>query len=415
MRTNAGVIQGYLNANAPVGSIVHEKSLERAALLTNDLPGIEAGISLDPGAQTGDTNVTLTARESKIFSATVDFDNHGNRLTGQHRLGTTLNLNSPFGFGDALSLRLMHTDEDLALLRAAYQMPVGNQGLRLGGSFSRVVFTVKPTAGISPKGDSNVLSLFALYPLERQRDRSIFLNANYDHKDQKNTVGVATGIRQLDVLTLGASLQSRDALGGGGVNFANASLGLGHLNIKDALGKGADATGPNAQGNFTKLNFQLSRTQRLSSLFSVFAGMNAQYAWDNLDSAEKFSLGGAQGVRGYAPGEATGDQGYVSQFELRADLPIEGATQWQAFLFYDHGAMRSDTKRYAGSPVGATFSYALDSAGLGLHITRAGMFQIRTIWAKAVGSNNGATAPNFNNVDGTKKRERFWFQAVTQF
>lgn len=415
VRTNAGVIQGYLNANAPVGSIVNEKSLERAALLANDLPGIEAGISLDPGAQTGDTNVTLTARESKIFSATVDLDNHGNRLTGQYRLGTTLNFNSPFGFGDALSLRLMHTDEDLALLRAAYQMPVGNQGLRLGGSFSRVVFTVKPTAGIAPSGESNVVSLFALYPLERQRDRSIFLNANYDHKDQKNTVGVATGIRQLDVLTLGASLQSRDAFGGGGVNFANASLGLGHLNIKDPLGKGADATGPNAQGGFTKLNFQLSRTQRLSSMFSFFAGMNAQYAWDNLDSAEKFSLGGAQGVRGYAPGEATGDQGYVSQFELRADLPIEGATQWQAFVFYDHGAMRADTKRYAGSPVGATFSYGLDSAGLGLNVSRAGMFQIRTIWAKAVGSNNGATAPNFNNVDGTKKRERFWFQAVTQF
>jgi hemolysin activation/secretion protein len=415
VRTAAALTQGYLEANVPVGSIVNEKSLERAALLANDLPGVDASISLDPGAQVGATNVTLTTNEGKFFNATIDLDNHGNRLTGDVRLGTTLNFNSPFQMGDHLSLRLMHTNKDLALLRTAYQVPVGNQGLRVGASFSRVVFEVEPIAGLSPSGASNNISLFALYPLERQRDRSIFLSANYDNKQMINRSGVAVGERELDVLTLGASLQSRDTIGGGGANFANLSLAMGELNIKDAIGIAGDAAGVKAEGHFAKLGLQASRIQRLSSRFSFYAGLNAQYAGKNLDSAEKFSLGGAQGVRGYAPGEATGDQGYVTQFELRADLPVEGATQWQAFVFYDHGAMRQDHTRYAGSAIGSAFSYALDSAGLGLNISRAGSFQIRALWAKAVGSNNGATAPLFTNVDGTRKRERVWFQAVTQF
>lgn len=415
VRTQAGVIQGILDANAPVGSIVHEKALERAALLANDLPGIDATVSLDPGAQTGQTNVTMTANEGKLFTASVDIDNHGNRVTGDIRLGTTLNFNSPLGLGDQATLRLMHSNEDLALIRAAYQVPVGNQGMRVGGSISRVVFTAQPIAGLTPAGDSTNITAFVQYPLERQRDRSIFLNANFDNKQQTNRNGISVGERELNVLTLGATLQSRDSLGGGGVNFANAGLGLGRLSIKDALGAAADAAGPQAAGGFTKLGLQLSRTQRLNGTFSLFGGLNAQYAWHNLDTAEKFSLGGAQGVRGYAPGEATGDMGYVAQLELRADLPSAGTTQWQAFAFYDHGGMRQDQTRYPGSAIGNTFAYTLDSAGIGMNVSRVGLFQIRALYAKALGANNGATAPLFNNVDGTRKRQRVWVQAVTQF
>lgn len=393
VRTAITVAQGLLDANVPAGSIVNEKALERAALLANDLPGIDASISLDPGAQTGETNVTLTANEGKLFSATVDIDNHGNRLTGDIRLGTTLNFNSPFGLGDNLSLRLMHTNKDLAMLRTAYSVPVGNQGLRIGGSLSRVVFTVTPIGGFSPSGSSNNISLFALYPLERQRDRSVFLSATIDNKQQTNVNVALTDKRELNVLTLGASLQSRDSMGGGGVNFANLSLASGHLKIKDPGQAANDAASSRAAGNFTKLGIQASRIQRINNRFSFYGGLNMQLPGNNLDSAEKFSLGGAQGVRGYAPGEATGDKGYVTQFELRADLPIEGATQWQAFLFYDHGGIRQDHTRY--TPITPAAAYSLDSAGLGLNISRAGSFQIRAMWAKAVGSNNGATPPQF--------------------
>lgn len=413
VRTAAAVAQGFLNSNVPVGSIVHEKALERAALLANDLPGIDASLSLDPGAQTGDTNVTLTTTEGKFVSGTIDLDNHGNRFTGQYRLGATVNVNSPFGLGDQFGLRVMRTDERLAVVRGNYSLPVGNNGGRAGIAISRVVFEVCCQIALAPKGDSTQYSLFGLYPLERQRERSIFLSANYDLKLQRNNSGAAIGQRKLDVLTLGANMQSRDSLGGGGIGFMNASLAIGELNIKDALGQVADGVGPQASGGFLKLGLQASRVQRLGTTFSLYGGINAQLASKNLDSAEKFALGGATGVRGYASGEASGDEGYVGQLELRADLPVAGATQWQAFAFYDHGGIRVNKKNFIAG-VGTPNAYSLDSFGIGLNVSRAGMFQIRALWAKQDGSNRGLTVLG-TDVEGRTSRERVWFQAVTQF
>ncbi len=415
VRTSSSVAQGLLNSNVPVGSIVREKALERAALLANDLPGIEASISLDPGEQTGDTNVTLTTTEGRLFTGSIDLDNHGNRFTGEYRLGATLNLNSPLGLGDQLGLRLMHTNRQLAMLRGSYSLPVGNDGARVGASVSRVVFEVCcQAAGFSPSGDSTQYSVFGLYPLERQRDRSIFLNATADRKQQSNNSGVGlVGERVLNVLSFGGNLQSRDSLGGGGVNFANLSLGTGHLQIKDALGRTGDAAGPKAAGYFSKLGGQASRIQRLNNTFSLYAGINAQLATKNLDSAEKFALGGATGVRGYSSGEATGDEGYVAQVELRADLPIEGSVQWQGFVFYDNGGIKVNNRNFIVGGL-APNGYYLNSYGIGLNISRAGLFQIRAIYAVQDGKNRGLSLTG-KDVEGRTSRERVWLQAVTQF
>lgn len=415
VRTRADILQGLANANVPVGSIVNEKALERAALLANDLPGIDAGISLEPGAQVGDTSVSLTAKEGRLFNATVDIDNHGSRFTGDIRLGTTLNFNSPFGLGDQASLRLMHSNRELAMLRASYQIPVGNQGARLGIAASRVLFEVCCQLGFNPSGSSNMVSVFGLYPLERQRDRSIYLNANFDNKQQTNKSGIAvSGERELNVLTLGSSYQSRDSFAGGGNTFGNLSFVSGQLKIKDALGITSDASGPKAAGSFTKLGYQLSRNQRLSDRFSLYGGINGQLAGKNLDSAERFTLGGATGVRGYPGGEASGDGGYVAQIELRADLPIDGSVQWQSFLFYDYGGIRINQKPFGAVGI-IPNTYELSSWGLGLNLAMTGVFQIRTIYAQKIGTNPGATLPNFYDADGKKDRHRIWFQAVTQF
>ena len=415
LRTNIAVVQGVLDANVPAGSIVQEKSLERAALLANDLPGINAGISLDPGANTGQTDVSLNVTEGKLFSASVDLDNYGSRFTGDIRLGATLNFNSPFGIGDQASLRLMQSNRDLAMIRASYQLPVGNQGARLGVAASRVLFEVCCQLGFNPSGSSSMVSVFGLYPLERQRDRSIYLNANFDHKQQTNKNSIAApGERELNVLTLGSSYQSRDSFAGGGSIFGNVSFVSGQLKIKDAAGIASDTGGAKAAGSFTKLGYQVSRNQRLSDRFSLYGGLNGQLAGKNLDSAERFTLGGATGVRGYPGGEASGDGGYIAQIELRADLPIDGSVQWQSFLFYDYGGIRVNQKPFGGAGT-IPNTYELSSWGLGLNLAMTGVFQIRTIYAQKIGTNPGTTAPNFLDADGKKDRHRIWFQAVTQF
>jgi hemolysin activation/secretion protein len=414
-RTKPEVLQRILDANVPAGSVVREASLERAALLANDLPGMAASVTLDPGSQTGQTDVTLNATEGKMFNATVDVDNYGNNYTGSNRLGTTLYFNSPLGLGDQASVRLMTSDRNLNFARLNYQVPVGGNGMRVGAAWSKVNFEVCCQTGIDPSGAGRVASLYMLQPLARSRDFSAYFNAGIDNKESVNRSGVGpTRVRNLDVLTLGTSVESRDTLGGGGLMYSNASLSMGHVGIKDPTDQSSDAAGPNVAGGFTKLGVQVARTQRLTDRFSLYGGINSQLASKNLDPVEKFSLGGAQGVRSYASGEATGDRGYIAQVELRADLPIQGSLQWQGFLFTDYGNITVNRNNYVVAGLTPN-SYSLKSWGLGLNVAKTGTFQIRAMWATGIGDNPGKSPINGTDAEGKTSRSRLWFQAVTQF
>jgi hemolysin activation/secretion protein len=148
---------------------------------------------------------------------------------------------------------------------------------------------------------------------------------------------------------------------------------------------------------------------------SLYGGINSQSANKNLDSAEKFSLGGAQGVRGYPSGEGSGDEGMVAQLELRADLPLQTAgAMWQAFMFTDYGNVTVNRNNFVVGGLTPN-SYSLKSWGLGLNVAKAGSFQVRTMWASKVGDNPGRNTITGNDADGKSARSRVWLQAVTQF
>jgi hemolysin activation/secretion protein len=415
-RTRPEVVQRILDANVPPGAVVHEKALERAALLANDLPGMAASVTLDPGTQTGQTDVTLNAEEGKLFGVTLDADNYGNAYTGQNRVGGTAYLNSPLGLGDQLSLRVMKSNRELEFARLNYSLPINGLGTRLGASWSKVQFEVCCQVGLTPSGSGRIATIYAVHPLARSRNFSAYLNASYDDKESVNDAGIgAARVRDIGLFTIAGSVEARDELLGGGFSFANVSAGFGRLRIRDAADAGTDAAGPDAAGSFSKLGVQLARTQRLSDRLSLYGGLNGQVASKNLDAAEKFSLGGAQGVRGYPSGEAAGDNGYVAQIELRADLPLEVmGTQWQAFVFYDHGATTVNRENFIVAGLTPNH-YSLKSWGLGLNLAKAGIFQVRAMWAHKIGENPARNFVTGEDADGKKERSRVWFQAVTQF
>lgn len=85
-------------------------------------------------------------------------------------------------------------------------------------------------------------------------------------------------------------------------------------------------------------------------------------ATKNLDSSEKFSLGGASGVRAYPTGEGTGDEGWLTQIELRYSM---GSTI--PYAFYDHGAIRTSTFAPTNS---TTNRRDLSGAGMGIRYQR---------------------------------------------
>ena len=73
----------------------------------------------------GTSDLLVDITPGPLLSGSVDFDNAGNRYTGEWRVGATVNFNNPLGLGDVASLRLLTSGEGLKYARASYQLQVG--------------------------------------------------------------------------------------------------------------------------------------------------------------------------------------------------------------------------------------------------------------------------------------------------
>ena len=94
-------------------------------------------------------------------------DNTGARATGSQRLTVNLNINSPGGRGELISLTGLHTQgSDYG--RVAVTVPVGYDGLRLGGNLSSMLYKVVEGPGVGTsaqvKGRSGSMGLDLIYP-----------------------------------------------------------------------------------------------------------------------------------------------------------------------------------------------------------------------------------------------------------
>jgi hemolysin activation/secretion protein len=103
------------------------------------------------------------------------------------------------------------------------------------------------------------------------------------------------------------------------------------------------------QTNFTKFDFEVSRTQTLFSpwhdtTLALMGLVTGQWTDNILPLSEEFYLGGLQFTRGYYSGQVTGDKALASTAELQLNTLIDLSpvrlqpdTSTQFYLFYDWG------------------------------------------------------------------------------
>ncbi|NMG68042.1 ShlB/FhaC/HecB family hemolysin secretion/activation protein [Azoarcus indigens] len=328
------------------GDAVRAAPLEHSLLLLQETPGVEVESTLRPGATVGTTDLLVEVRPGPLLSGAIDADNFGNRYTGAYRLGATVNLDSPLGLGDRLTLRAMGSDEDQRYYRAAYQLPVGPLGTRLGLSYSDMDYQLaRDFDMLDARGNARIFAVQLAQPLVRARDFSLSAGLEYADKRLRDEIGLfaSRNDKRSQVLTASLSGTSRDDWLGGGVNSFALELAHGRLQLDDEALRLLDSLTARSRGGFTKLNPSLLRLQRLDERFSFYAQLQGQWADGNLDSSEKFSLGGAYGVRAYPQGEASGDEGWLARLELRYAL----SPAWQLAAFADHGAVRINKKPWS--------------------------------------------------------------------
>ena len=388
------------------GDPITNDPLESRLLLLSDTPGVEVKSTLAPGAVPGTSDLMVDIVPGRLVTGSIDADNAGNRYTGEYRLGATVNLNNPLGLGDVFSLRAITSGPGLKYGRASYQVPFGRASI--GVAYSRLEYVLgKEFAPLGANGDVTVASLYGNYTLIRSRDTNLYAGLNYDNKKFQDRVTLFSTVtdRKINVLTGSLYGNHRDTLGGGGFNSFSLGLSAGSLDIQTPLILANDALTARTQGSYSKLAFAASRLQRVTDDLSFFAGISGQAASKNLDSSEKMSLGGMDGVRAYPQGEAFGDQGYLVNLEARLLLPNAGSLPGRMHLigFVDAGGVTINKNPWAAGPN----QRSLGAYGVGFTWSDPGNFLLRTYYARKLGSDAATSAPD--------RSGRFWIQGVKYF
>jgi hemolysin activation/secretion protein len=402
MRTE---LETYFTRQQTQGQPLNANALDRALLLSDDLPGVSVAGTLVPGAQDGETALVLQTTDEPFIYGDVGLDNTGARATGSERLTASLNVNSPSGRGELLSLTGLHTrGSDYG--RVALTVPVGHDGWRAGFNASAMNYKVinGPSANSdSPfNGRSGSIGLDISYPLRRARLSNLYLSGGLENKNFFNQGTAVTADYETNNLRMGLSGNRFDDWGGGGANSASVQMQWGRLSAMQAH-RQIDVI----DRRYTKLNYNLSRQQTLTDAHSLLLTLQGQHATQVLDSSEKFYIGGAGSVRAYPASELDGDRGQILTAEWRWRL----ASAWLITAFADHGRVVSLP------PTSSVQRTALNLSGYGLSVSWQAPMDISTklTWSNRSGSHPQPYGKDKTDWDGTLKRNRVWFTASVPF
>ena len=341
------------------GSVIASAPLERAALLLDDLPGIQTSATMRPGTQAGTGDLIVQVARDQRVRGDIGLDNAGSRYTGKNRVRANVDINSPFLLGDQLAVRALLSEEKLWLGSLGYSLPLGTSGLRGNVGYSHTSYELaKEFASLHANGTAKVASAGLSYPILRSQKANLTLIATYQSKDLHDNRDSTRTYESKSSQSMPLALQFdyRDAFDG--ITYGSASWTPGKLKLDAGLTAVDDYK---SNGRFHKINLDVVRLQSLPAGFNLMAHLSWQQANKNLDSSEKLSLGGASGVRAYPSGEATGDEGGLAQLELRYD-----AGAYTPYAFMDAGRITVNAKPV----VAGDNRRSLSGGGLGLRYQR---------------------------------------------
>lgn len=430
---NPSVQTQFINSAMPRNQVLSEAALERGLLLLGDTPGVtNVKGTVEPGGAIGTSDLNIQTTPAGRFFGSIDADNFGGRYSGAERVGATLGLNSLTGYGDQLTLRLQTTGPasiqqggDTNYGRIAYQLPVGSDGLKFGVAYAAMRYQLGLNyQGTNTNGTANTASVFASYPFVRSREFNLYAQAGYDNIHMvNNSYGFELSNLSVNQATLGVSGNSRDSIFGGGINTFGLTGTFGNVGAQNDNGYvAADNETAKTLGGFQRYNFNFSRLQALTGSTQFLLNTSGQFATQNLNSSQQFTLGGPMGVRAYPVGQAYGAQGLLAQLELQQTLLDSSPVGLiSGIAFYDVGVTQLFKNTWANwnipnATTGQSLSNntSLQGAGLGLKATISARSYLSLTWAHSIGTSQSMRVYGVNS-NGLSQTNTAWFQGVLQY
>lgn len=408
-------IIAFIERNQDKGQSIKIKDLDYSIQDLNSVAGIFSSITLRPGTEVGESDIVVQTTNTPYFSGSLLVDNHGSRSTGYERGLLMLDVNSPFKLGEKFNFMYLATTE-INYWGAGISYPLFNDSTKISYNYTTLDYDLgKPYGSLKGYGDSETHSGSITRNLWRQGSFQLSGTGSYAYRTYYNFAsGVETSDKNIKAWTVTLDAAFQDSFASGGINIASLATIIGRLDLSgtpsDYL---VDSTTAKTNGSFEKLSASYIRIQRMTDKDSLWLTLTGQYAFDNnLDSAEKMSLGGATGVRAYPTSEANGDHGFMIQAEVRhAFNPFVTAK-----VFYDWGQIYQYANTWANwnSSSGAPNKYQLKGAGIGILYQALETVSVDAMLATKIGNNKGEDSSGKDN-DGTDWGTRGWISITKTF
>jgi len=345
------------------GEVFNERNVETALQDVNELTNIRASVNLRPGQETGTTDLDLQIRKSETDEDVQVFtlDNYGSKYTGRTVARLSLQQSNLMGMGETLGITGRKSNDDFWSLQGEALLPLPLHNLQLELDYLKSDDSIGDIfTPLDSSGESEVYQAAVSSALINQRQRKLVVRGGlergrYDSflANVPDTSDVITKLFAEGSFTLRKSRM---------VSFLSLRANKG----VDALG--ADDMGePDAsrlRGNPRVWTFDtlLYTNTRLTDRDYLSFIVQGQYATDIVLSSDLFTVGGYGSVRGYEPGELTGDSGASLNADLYRQFNITDSRWYaQAGPFIDWGYVHN---RVAGS----SLENNVYSAGLGAEL-----------------------------------------------
>jgi len=402
----------YLTHNQQQDAIFNIKAFEKAIKALDSVPGITAAAVLRPGVEVGYTDAVIKMANTPLTTGSARVDNFAGRSTSWEGLRFTgnLNIDGALKLGEQFNLQVVKSKgTDVYTFGASY--PIGYDGSRIGVNYTDMSYHLgEPLQAIKGEGNSQTASAYFNKPLWQDGADSLSAQLQMFKKDYFNkTIAGISSDKSIKSVAGTLAFRWSEQLIGVATNNASVTYTVGDLDLSgNATDLANDAATAKANGAFQKVGLTYTRSQSLNESNEIWMSFLSQYAFKNLDSAEKISLGGSSGVRAFPGGEATGDHGAILKFELRHQLQ-EGLT---GVVFYDHGWVQQHETTWTSSSV--PNQYDLNGLGVGARWMANKTTELTANLATRLVSNPAADSAG-NDGDGTRYAPRLWISVVSQF
>ena len=412
-RVKLEIIVATLMASQKPGAPVNTNAIDQGLALVGELAGVKVQGNLAAGQIEGETDLIVSVIDQPFITGDAGADNSGSRSTGSDRITANLSLNSWMGLGDLLGLNALTTSGS-GYVRVSQTVPLGYSGLKLGVNASNLNYhlVTQDFAALNANGYASSLGLEMSYPFQKTPSSLLSGVLSVDKKHYLNNAqgAVASDYANTPV-TLSLNGLGSDDWGGGSSTLASLNLSRGSINLSNSPAQFQvnDANTTQIAGPYNKLRYMLTREQSLGRGLSAYLSLSGQTANKNLDSSEKFYLGGINGVRAYPSNEAGGTKAQMMTAELRSRFK----ERFSLSAFYDYGRIvLNSSNQFTGAS--ALNQYALKGSGVSLGYQAPSGVSLKATFSSRIGVNPNPTSTG-NDQDGSFVKNRVWLNVNVPF